>query len=325
MSEYRLKIEKWMLPPLFFFFFLWSCQGEKVPEKGRTYNLEALQNKNSIILKVKDSSYFNSDFEDYVREMMGSDPYTLVPASLSRLLDNFIEEKILLQAARDSQLRLSWQEKKAYLAKLRSEAWSGVQKGPIDEAKYRNLFDRLLIEKYTYDLIRDIDVEMDEIQQYYEQHKREFLRPERVEVSQILLRTEDKAVEILKRLKSASEEEFREIAKKESQGVEADKGGKMGIFEMGELPFEMEKVIFSLREGELSQVVESSYGYHIFRLDKRYEPELVSLEEASPSIRVKILDQKIKTYISHHIRELKDRMVWSFYPQNLTFPYQKVQ
>lgn len=314
----RLRRLHWLLA--FFFFFLYSCQGEKVSEKEQ--NLDALQYKNSIILKIKDSSYLNSDFEGYVREMVGIDPHTLPPASISRLMDDFIEEKILLQAAKDSHLSLTWEEKKGFLAKLRSEAWSGMQKGPIDEAEYKDLFDRLLVEKYTYDLVKDIDVEEKEIEDYYSRHKREFLKPERVEVSQILLKTEDRAIEIMERLKSASEEEFREIARSESLGIEAGKGGKMGIFEMGELPFEMEKVVFSLKEGELSQVVESPYGYHIFRLDRRYEPELISLEEASSSIRVKVLDQKIKAYISHHIQELKDRIVWSFYPQYLTFPYQ---
>ena len=138
-----------------------------------------------------------------------------------------------------------------------------------------------------------------------------------------MLDTEDKAIEVLEKLKKAPEERFREIAQEESIGVEALKGGKMGLFEMGELPFEMERVVFSLKEGELSQVMESSYGYHIFKLDRRYEPELVSVENASPFIKVKILDQKIKQFISQHIKDLKKNMEWNFYPQNLSFSYQR--
>ena len=85
----------------------------------------------------------------------------------------------------------------------------------------------------------------------------------------------------------------------------------------------MEKVVFALKEAELSQVVESSYGYHVFRLDKRHEAELVTLEEASSSIRVKIVDQKIKQFMSLHLKELKEKTVWSLYPQNLSFSYQR--
>jgi len=82
-------------------------------------------------------------------------------------------------------------------------------------------------------------------------------------------------------------------------------------------------VIFSLKEGELSPVVESSYGYHIFRMDKRYELELISEEKASPAIKVKILDLKIKLRTSSHLEYLKNNMEWSFYPLNLSFPYQR--
>jgi len=243
----------------------------------------------------------------------------LPAVSLSRLLDNFVEEKLLLQAARNKGMTLTWQEKKEYLAKMSNDLWVSKEEKKIDE----NLEERLLVEKYTYQLVKDIDVTSEEIKAYYDQQKKEFLKPERVEVSQILLPTEDKAIEILEELKGASEEKFRDVASRESTGVEASKGGKMGLFEMGELPFEMEKVIFSLREGEVSQVVESSYGYHIFRLDKKYDLELLSLEEASPSIKMKLLDQKIKRFMTQHVQALKESLEWNFYPQNLFFSYQK--
>ena len=166
-----------------------------------------------------------------------------------------------------------------------------------------------------------IEVEPDEIRDYYDLNKREFLRPERVSVSQILLDNEENAVEVFDRIKDSSEEVFQQVAKEVSLGVEAPKGGHMGIFEMSQLPAEMENVIFSLKTGEISQVVESAYGFHIFRLDKKLEPELEVLEKVSTDIRVKILDQKIKQSLSLHLLELKDTMDWEFFPKNLSFPY----
>lgn len=324
MDHRRIKIGCFSLGlSLWLLFFPIACGREKSQEVSQGYDFQAAQESNNIILEIKDSSYFNSDFEDYIRNLIGNELKDLSPATLSRLFDNFIEEKILLQAAKDNSLSLTWEEKKEYLAKLRNESWSEMRRVPVGEVETKNLFDQLLVEKYTYELVRGIDVSEDEIKEYYESHKKEFLKPERVEVSQILLNTEDKAIEVLEKLKEAQQEQFKEVARKESIGVEASKGGKMGLFEMGELPFEMEKVVFSLKEGELSRVVESSYGYHIFRLDRRYEPELVSLEEASSSIRVEILDQKIKQSILQHVEDLKRSMEWSFYPQNLSFPYQR--
>jgi parvulin-like peptidyl-prolyl isomerase len=306
------------------FIFLGANCGEK-NEQGSSLvvSLEDPQKKNYIIIEIEDTTYLNSDFEKYVRGTFGNDQKALTPVSLSRLLDKFIEEKLVLQSASNQNISLSWEEKQEYLAKLSTELKSEGSNVSVEEMDTEILFDRLLIEKYTYALVKDIEVKEEEIKEYYNLHKREFLRPERIEASQILLETEDQAIEVMERMKNASEEDFRKIAEAESIGLEAVKGGKMGVFEMGQLPFEMEKVLFSLEEGESSPVVESSYGYHIFRVDKRFEPELISEEEALPGIKVKILDLKINYRISSHMEYLKNNIEWSFYPMNLFFPYQR--
>lgn len=303
--------------------FVSGCGKEKSQEVSEGYELQTAKEGQKVILEIKGASYSNADFEYYVRILVGNEFQELNSTTLSRLFDNFIEERILFQAAKDKKMSLTWEEKKEYLSKLRNESWSEVRRVQVSETEEKNLFDKLLVEKYTYELVRGIDVSEDEIKNYYESNKREYLKPERVEVSQILLGTEDKAIEILEQVKEAPEERFREVAREESIGVEASRGGKMGLFEMGELPYEMEKVVFSLKAGVLSPVMESSYGYHIFRLDKRYEPELVSLEKAASSIKVKILDRKIKQYILQHMEDLKESMEWKFFPENLSFPYQR--
>jgi len=306
------------------FIFLGANCGEKnKQESSLSVSLEDPQKKNYIIIEIEDSAYLNSDFEKYVRGTFGNDQKALTPVSLSRLLDKFIEEKLVLQSAINQNISLSWEEKQEYLAKLSTELKSEGSNVSVEEMDTEILFDRLLIEKYTYELVKDIEVKEEEIREYYNLHKREFLRPQRVEASQILLETEDQAIEVLERVKNASEEDFRKIAEAESIGLEAVKGGKMGVFEMGQLPFEMEKVLFSLEEGELSPVVESSYGYHIFRVDRRFEPELMSEEKALPGIKVKILDLKINYRISTHMEYLKNNIEWNFYPMNLSFPYQR--
>ncbi len=280
--------------------------------------------KNYIILRVEDTIYFNADFMRFLKLSLGDEHDTLSTLSLSRLVDNFIEEKLLLAEARNQDIVLTWEEKKEYLAKHSSDSAMEGESWTMEEEGAELLFDQLLVEKYTYSLVKDIQVEEEEIQKYYSEHKREFLLPERVKVSQILLPSEEKAVEILESLKDGDPENFRKLAKAQSVGVEASRGGEMGVFAMGQLPDEMEKAIFALKEGEVSPVLESSYGYHIFRLDSRYEPELISLDRASSSIEVKILSQKVKNRISQHIENLKNSLEWEFYMQNLYFPYQRI-
>ena len=280
--------------------------------------------ENYIILRVEDTVYFNADFTRFLRLSLGDEYKTLSALSLSRLVDDFIEEKILLEEARNKEIVLTWEEKKKFLAKHSSDAGLGGQGWSADEEGAELLFEQLLVEKYTYELVRAIEVDKQEIQEYYLANKREFLLPERVKVSQILLPSEEEAVEILESLKDNDPDHFKRLAKAQSIGVEASRGGEMGVFAIGQLPDEMEKTIFALKEGEVSQVLESSYGFHIFRLDSRYEPELVSSDQAFESIQVKILGQKVKNRISQHIVNLKNSLHWEFYEQNLYFPYQRI-
>ncbi len=305
-------------------FLYTSCEIPDSSEGSAGFSLTDAQNRKSTILKIADTLYSNSDFEKYVQATLGEDQEALTVVSLSRLFDSFVDEKILLHAARAQDMALTEDEKEDYLAKLSDELNTGDRDVSLDEGERDFLFERLLIEKYTYALVRNLEVQEEEIKDYYELHRRDFLRPERVKVSQILLETESKAVEVLERVRNADEEGFKKMARDESVGLEALKGGEMGVFEMGQLPFEMEKVIFSLQEGELSSVVKTSYGYHIFRVDKRFDPKLISEEEASSSIREIILNLKIEERISRHLEDLKLSIVWSFYPLNLPFPYQRI-
>lgn len=304
-------------------FFL-CCQRKKAVGPLSTDNLEDSQKTNSVILEIEDSSYFYSDFERHLRSLFGEDHQGLSLDSLSRMFDDFVDEKIYFHAAQKSEISLSVEEQKQYLAQLSRGPLSDEEMSSFKQEEVRALIARLRIEKYMSQEVKDIDVSDEELKDYYDLHKREFLRPERVRVSQILLEKEDKAIAILEQVKMTSEETFREIARKESSGVEAAKGGDMGVFEMGQLPFEMERVVFSLRVGESSPVVESTYGYHIFRLDARFEPELVSEENVFPEIRTKILNEKIKQHLKMHLANLKGELDWKSYPANLSFPYQRM-
>lgn len=275
------------------------------------------------ILKVEGLEFTNSDFRAYLEAAGGEDAASLPDESLSRLFDRFVDERILLEAARQRNISLSEDEKREYLARLATDSVTGEGGGARRAAPADGLYERLLVEKYTYRIIRDVQVEPAEIQEYYERNKKDFLLTERVQVSQILVDTEEKAVSVLRRLERTGEAEFRKIAREESAGPEASRNGVMGVFKPGDLPTDMERVLFSLSEGRTSQIVESAYGYHIFRLDNKFAPALRSVSEAAPAIRSRILSQKIMEAVSWHLEGLKDTLTWEALPENLFFSYQR--
>jgi hypothetical protein len=298
--------------------------GEKAGPVAKITNFVQAKLKRGPILKIESQEFSNDDLTAYIRTAGGNETKGLSPESLSRLFDRFVDDKILLEAARQRNVTLTWDEKKSYLAKRAGETGSDQPAPEPDAAGPDSMFDGLLVDKYAYQVIKDIRADDAEVQSYYDQHKKDFLLSERVQVSQVLLPSEQRAVAALRRVENAPEEEFRRVAREESSGPEAFKGGVMGVYKRGDLPYDMEKVIFALDEGKFSQVVESSYGYHVFRLDKKFPPQLQALADAAPAIRIKVLEQKIKDTLAAHLQGLKETLSWKTFPENLFFAYQRL-
>jgi hypothetical protein len=274
------------------------------------------------VLRVEKIEFANSDFRAYL-DATDTDAKGLPVESLSRLFDRFVDEKILLEAAHGRGIVLSEDEKKEFLARLAVDPISASESDRSETVPPEGAFDRLLVEKYIFLVVRDTQVDGGEVLAYYEQHKKDFLLQERAQVSQILVDTEEKAVSVLRRLERTGEAEFRTIALEESLGPESSKGGVMGVFQPGDLPADMERVIFALDEGRTSRVVESAYGFHIFRLDRKFPPALQTENEAAPEIQKRIMAQKMKDVLATHLRGLKDTMNWRAFTKNLFFTYQR--
>jgi len=277
------------------------------------------------VLQVGGSTYREADFDRYASASIGRNWQKLGGTTLSQFFDKFVDDRLLLQAALESGISLTPEEKLVWIQKLKEEGWTPEEEDAALMSDAGPLAERLKVEKFTAGLVKGLSVSDDEVRAYYESHKDQFFLPERIKVSQILLPTEAAAVEVWERLKGASEDDFRAVAKAESVGPEASDGGQMGVFQKGQLPAEMETSILSLQAGEISPIVESSYGFHIFRLDDKYAAEQTTLENASASIRINLLDQKVKEVVARRLLDLRESLDWTAYPEGLPFAYQKVE
>ena len=282
------------------------------------------QKKALVVLTVEDSTYANEDFDKYVRTTIGDGAKSVTVPVLSRLFDDFVDEKILLKRAQVKGVTLTDEEKQDTLSRMKGAVADSATAGGAGDIGEALLMERLLVEKYLSQLVKDLKIEDKDVAAFYAQHKSEYLQPEKLQVSQILFSSSGAATEVRSRLNGASEEDFRMIARTRSAGPEASRGGVMGVFSAGQLPSELEKFIFPMKEGEISRVVESPYGYHIFRLDKRFEARLVTFADAAASIRTKLLDQKGKEAVASHLDTLKAGMEWKTRFENLSFAYQRI-
>jgi peptidyl-prolyl cis-trans isomerase D len=147
-----------------------------------------------------------------------------------------------------------------------------------------------------------------DLQAYYDQHRDEYRVPEQVKVSHILIKTplpapgakEDekaiadaraKAEGVLKELKA--EGDFAKLAEKYSDDPgSAKSGGDLGWIGRGRTVPEFEKAAFSLGKGQTSDLVKSSYGFHIIRVEDKQEAHLKTLAEVKSEIEEKVKQQK---------------------------------
>jgi peptidyl-prolyl cis-trans isomerase D len=147
-----------------------------------------------------------------------------------------------------------------------------------------------------------------DLQAYYEQHRDEYRVPEQVKVSHILIKTplpasgakEDekavaearaKAEDVLKQVKAGGD--FAKLAQKYSDDPgSAKSGGELGWIGRGRTVPEFEKAAFSLGKGQTSDLVKSSYGFHIIHVEDKQDAHLKTLAEVKGEIAEKVKQQK---------------------------------
>jgi parvulin-like peptidyl-prolyl isomerase len=136
----------------------------------------------------------------------------------------------------------------------------------------------------------DISVSPEDVEKYYNDHRDQYDSPTRVRALQIMVETKEQAQTIRDEIEKGAD--FSELAKKYSVSPDSEKGGDLGYFSEDEMPPAF-SVVFSMKVGELSEVVQSEYGFHIFKIIDRRDAKVLTLDEARPEIEVKL--KRIKT------------------------------
>ena len=108
---------------------------------------------------------------------------------------------------------------------------------------------------------------------------------------------------------------FAEIAKKNSDGFRASEGGKHDWTGKGALVLkEIDKAIFELPIGELSDIIESRDGYHIVRVIDRTEATHTPFTEAQVEIKKRLKNEKVNAAFEQHLKTVRDRIPVEYFP-----------
>jgi len=256
--------------------------------------------KNDEVASVEGESINKDELYDILVKQYGTD-------TLSYLIDN----KIVDIEADKENIKVSDQgideEMQVYIDSYGGEEafnsvleQSGVSKADIET----DIVNYLKIVKL---LESDIDITDEEMKTHFEENKESYNEAEQVEASHILVADEATASEVKEKL--AAGEDFAALAKEYSTDTSnAQSGGELGFFAKGEMAAEFEEAAFSMNIGDISEPVQTEFGYHIISVTDKKEAKEAVYEDHKDEIKQTLFDEAVQTEYTTWITDKREKL-----------------
>ena len=161
-----------------------------------------------------------------------------------------------------------------------------------------------------------ISIPSEDVKKYYEEHQKEFIRPEQVVLAEIFLSTEGKSPEEMASVEKKADdlrnrvvkgEDFNEIAKHFSEGSTAKDGGVLGTFEHGQLSKQLEDIVFKMDKGQMTGVIQTKTGFEVLRVEAHFQAGLQPLDKVENEIMNRIYGQKMQPTMREFLGQLREQ------------------
>ena len=217
-----------------------------------------------------------------------------------QLLKQLIDRELILGEASRLNVQITPDELDAARAEVRGnyseEEFTKVleQTGSTPESWIAALKLRLLTTKVSVTaLTAQVQVSEKELEDYYKKQRETFRRPVEIRARQMLFKTREDANKIVKLLKEGGD--FASLAREHSQSPDRENGGSLGYVSAGQLPIEFDEVLFKLPVRQVSEPVESPYGFHLFLVERKRKAGLRPYVAVKDEIAAKLYQQKEET------------------------------
>ncbi len=122
------------------------------------------------------------------------------------------------------------------------------------------------------------------------------LKPEpEVRARHILVKTEQEAKDIVAQLKAGAD--FNELAKKSSDGPSSHTGGDLGYFSRGQMVKAFEDAAFALEPGQISEPVQSEFGWHVLKVEDKRNRPIPSFDEVKDQLMASLIQTQLKDVV----------------------------
>jgi peptidyl-prolyl cis-trans isomerase SurA len=286
-----------------------------------------------IVAKVNGDIVTKSELEKNSREVMGAlqqqglkgnDLQQAASAREKDVLRDRIDQLLLVQRAKDLNINVDTEVSK-YMADLQRQEkiadpdkfhelvrqQSGMPFEDFRQDVKNNMLTRNVIGQ---EVARKINVAHDEIAAYYNAHKTEFVREEKVFLREILVSTdgkdaaattaaEKKSTDLYNR--ASKGERFADLARDNSDAATAAQGGDLGGYTKGYMPANLENIVWTMKPGEVTKPIKTEHGFLILKVEDHTKAGQASLADVEDEIREKLYSPRMQPKIREYLTELR--------------------
>jgi len=321
---------------------LWGCGGDEKESSGPTPNVTPGAGSSGepvgdpltgdatrTVAEVGDETITLGDVNLLVKAWQagrnaGVDPLASVAQLQKQAIDNLIEQKLILQTATQRGLTPSEAELTAAMDRVKGQfpneaalttllQQEGMTLEQFTKGFRADMTIRNFVEKAYLDTMQVSDADAET---FYKANPERFNAPPQVSARHILIRSnkdggvgvdevaKNKADTILKRARAG--EDFIELAKTTSEDeTTRDNGGDLGYFASGVMVPEFDQMVFSLNIGDVSEVIQTQFGYHIIRVDDKKPAGMMELAQVAPQIKELLRNEKAGNKVTELVEKLK--------------------
>ena len=240
------------------------------------------------------------------------------------ILDRLVAFHLLRQESIERGLEIHEEEVDAEIERIRSSFQSAEAfdqrlsdwQTSLELLREETRNDLLIARMIELEVVPKLSLDEESVRTFYDQHSDQFTQSAAVRASHILIGVEASADGEAKRRarvdaeavrkEAASGVDFAALARENSSDVgSAPKGGDLGFVTRGQTVPPFDEALFSLKAGEISDLVESVFGLHIIYAVEPRPERVLSYEEASGKIRVLLLQQKRDLLAAAFLEDLR--------------------